>query len=326
MATNTVNTTDTTTQNQLHQHGALPHTPELPKSKGVGKFDLYQTVTDKIIEAIEAGIQRNGKPLWSGAGATGMPYNRKSGKTYSGVNVLMLWMAAQEAGYSTAAWLTFKQARELGGSIKKGSTGVQVVYFSTVEHETTNRDTGEIDSKQFGFLKNYTVFNLEQCEGIEDGIQRRTFTGNEAAELVMQRSGATIIEQGGKAFFRPSTDEVYLPERTRFTADEGFYSVAMHELTHWTGGKARLAREFSGRFGSEAYAFEELIAELGAAFVCADLGIIPVTMADHASYIDSWLRVLKSDKKAIFTAASQASKAHGFLMERVAVAPAKAAA
>ena len=98
----------------------------------------------EAIAAIEAGIQRNGKPLWSGAGATGMPYNRKSGKTYSGVNVLMLWMAAQEAGYSTAAWLTFKQARELGGSIKKGSTGVQVVYFSTVEHETTNRDTGEV--------------------------------------------------------------------------------------------------------------------------------------------------------------------------------------
>ena len=120
MATNTVNTTDTTTQNQLHQHGALPHTPELPKSKGVGKFDLYQTVTDKIIEAIEAGIQRNGKPLWSGAGATGMPYNRKSGKTYSGVNVLMLWMAAQEAGYSTAAWLTFKQARELGANAVVG--------------------------------------------------------------------------------------------------------------------------------------------------------------------------------------------------------------
>lgn len=326
MATNNINTTDTTTQNQLQQHGALPHTPELPKSKGEGKFDLYQSVTDKIIEAIEAGVQRDGKPLWSGAGATGMPYNRKSGKTYSGVNVLMLWLAAMEAGFCSSSWLTFKQARELGGSVKKGSKGVQVVYFSTVERETTNRETGEIDTRAVGFLKSYTVFNLEQCESIEDGIVRRTFTGNEAAELVMTRSGASIIEQGGKAFFRPSTDEIYLPERTRFTADEGFYSVAMHELTHWTGGNGRLAREFSGRFGSEAYAFKELVAELGAAFICADLGLIPATMADHASYIQSWLKVLKHDKKAIFTASSQASKAHAFLMERAAAEPMREAA
>lgn len=310
MATNNTNTSSAT---------ARVPAPREAHQRAVGKGkDIYQEITDQIIAAIEAGVQRDGKPLWSAAGAGGMPYNRKSGKTYSGVNVLVLWLAAQEADFESSAWLTFKQAKELGGSVRKGSKGVQVVYFSTVERETVDGDTGEIEAKKFGFLKGYTVFNLEQCEGIEDGVQRRTFTGNEAAELVMQRSGAAIIEQGGKAFFRPSTDEVYLPERTRFAADEGFYSVAMHELTHWTGGKARLARDFSGRFGDEAYAFEELIAELGAAFMCADLGLIPATMADHASYIQSWLKVLKNDKKAIFTAASQASKAHAYLMAAAA--------
>lgn len=314
------------TADHSNDAGILPAPLELSKDQVVkGKFDLYQTITDKIIEAIEAGVQRDGKPLWSGAGATGMPFNRKSGKAYSGVNVLILWLAAMEAGFNSSAWLTFKQAGELGGNVKKGSKGVQIVYFSTMEREQTDKSTGEIDSKKFGFMKSYTVFNLEQCEGIEDGITRRTFHGNEAAELLMERSGARILEQGGKAFFRPSTDEIYLPERIRFTADEGFYSVAMHELTHWTGGKGRLAREFSGRFGSEAYAFEELIAELGAAFVCADLGMIPATMADHASYIQSWLKVLKNDKKAIFTAASQASKAHGYLMAAAAAETREAA-
>lgn len=291
-----------------------------------GKFDLYRTVTDKIIAAIEQGVKRDGKPLWSGAGATGMPYNRKSGKVYSGANVLMLWLSAMEAGFNSSAWLTYKQAGELGGNVMKGSKGVQVVYFSTMDRDHINQDTGEIESRGIGFLKSYTVFNLEQCEGIETGIERRTFQGNQAAEAVMRSSGAAIIEQGGKAFYRPSTDEIYLPERSRFLSDEAFYGVALHELTHWTGGQARLARDFSGHFGTDAYAFEELSAELGAAFCCADLGLIPTTMDNHASYIDSWLKVLKNDKKAIFTAASQASKAHAFLMEKVAATSLQAAA
>ncbi len=307
-------------QGNLNTVGILPTPLELTKVQGLEgeKFDLYQTITDKIIAAIEAGVQRNGKPLWSGAGSTAMPFNRKTGSTYSGVNVLILWLAAIEAGFNSAAWLTFKQAKELGGTVKKGSKGVQVVYFSTMKRESIDKSTGEIQTRQIGFLKSYTVFNLEQCEGIEDGIVRRTFQGNDAAELVMQRSGAMIIEQGGKAFFRSTTDEIYLPQRSRFVSDEAFYSVAMHELTHWTGGKSRLARDFSGRFGDESYAFEELIAELGAAFVCADLGLVQSTLEDHAGYIASWLKVLKNDKRAIFTAASQASKAHAFLMGQAA--------
>jgi antirestriction protein ArdC len=283
-------------------------------NSGNDKYDIYQTITDKIIAAIEAGVQRDGKPLWSGAGSSGMPYNQTSGKTYSGVNVLILWLAAMERGFASSAWLTYKQATALGGNIKKGSKGQQVVYFSTMERESTDHATGEINPRKVGFLKSYTVFNLEQCEGIEANIVTRTFLGNEAAEALLQASGAVILELGGKAIYRPSTDEIYLPERSRFVTDEAFYSVALHELTHWTGHPSRLDRDFSGRFGTEAYAFEELVAELGAAFACADLGLIPATMDNHASYIDSWLKVLKNDKKAIFTAASQASEAHGWLM------------
>ncbi|MBK6907828.1 MAG: DUF1738 domain-containing protein [Rhodocyclaceae bacterium] len=302
----------------LNGTGVPPVPPGLTQEQDgkIGKFDLYQSVTDKIIAAIELGVKRDGRPMWSGAGATGIPYNRKSGKTYSGVNVLILWLAAQETGFASSAWMTYQQAKELGGSVKKGSKGQQVLYFSTVGRDRIDNETGEVESRKIGFLKSYTVFNIDQCEGIADGIVRRTFQGDVAAEAVMQASGATIIEQGGKAFFRPSSDEIYLPERSRFMSDEAFYAVAMHELTHWTGHKSRLARDFSGRFGTEAYAFEELIAELGAAFCCADLGLIPVTMDDHASYIDSWLKVLKHDKKAIFSAASQASKSHAFLMDK----------
>jgi antirestriction protein ArdC len=290
------------------------------------KFDLYQTITDKIIAAIEAGVQRDGKPLWSGAGSSGMPYNRTSGKTYSGVNVLILWLAAMDNGFSSSAWLTYKQATALGGNIKKGSKGQQVVYFSTMDRESTDHATSEINPRKVGFLKSYTVFNLEQCECIDADIVIRTFLGNEAAEALLDASGAVILEQGGKAFYRPSTDEIYLPERSRFVTDEAFYSVALHELTHWTGHPSRLARDFSGRFGTEAYAFEELVAELGAAFSCVDLGLIPATLDNHASYIDSWLKVLKNDRKAIFTAASQASKAHGWLMAAAANASIRDAA
>lgn len=282
------------------------------------KFDLHQSITDKIIAAIEAGVKRDGKPLWCGAGSSGMPYNQTSGKTYSGVNVLILWLAAIDHGFASSAWLTYKQATALGGNIKKGSKGQQVVYYSTIERDSTDHATGEINPKKVGFLKSYTVFNLEQCEGIEADIVIRTFLGNEAAETLLQASGAVILEQGGKAYYRPSTDEIYMPDRSRFITDEAFYSVALHELTHWTGHPSRLDRDFSGRFGTEAYAFEELVAELGAAFSCADLGLIPSTMDNHASYIDSWLKVLKNDKKAIFTAASQASKAHSWLMAAAA--------
>jgi antirestriction protein ArdC len=166
----------------------------------------------------------------------------------------------------------------------------------------------------------FWLFNLDQIDGIgkpQPAAQLDKFQQIEAAEKVLTRSGAVIREEGERALYRPSTDEIHMPERGRFSSEIEFYSVALHELTHWTGAGHRLARDFSGRFGTQAYAFEELVAELGSAFLNADLGFSAATIPNHAGYIEAWLKVLKNDKRAIFTAASQASKAHRYIMDLV---------
>lgn len=309
MATKNTDTTNTTINNA----GTSPAPREAhPRAGG----DIYQIVTDKIIALIEQGTERDGKPQWLGqGGAAGMPYNHKTGKQYSGVNVLMLWIEADTCRFGSSAWLTFKQARELGGNVRKGEKGAHIVYFEPLKREEVNRTTGEKSEKTIPMLRQYVVFNMDQIEGITPvAAQAGGFHGIEAAETVLNKSIATIIEGGAKAFYSPKDDEIHLPDRVRFEKAETFYAVALHEMTHATGHKPRLARDFSGRFGDEAYAFEELIAELGSAFACADLGLTPATMDDHADYIENWLRVLRKDKRAIFTAASQASKAHDYIV------------
>jgi antirestriction protein ArdC len=283
------------------------------------KPDLYRTITDQIIAAIEAGVKAGGQPLWIGQGATnGLPRNLKTNKAYAGINVLILWLAAHTGRYGSSAWLTYKQAKELGGTVRTGERGAHIVYFEPLTREAIDPDTGESEERVIPMLRSYVVFNTDQIDGlsIPENSTRTSFADIATADAVLIHTGATIEEGGAQAYYRPSTDTITLPDRDRFTHAETFYAVALHELTHWSGGKSRLARDFSGRFGDEAYAFEELIAELGAAFTCADLGLIPATMPDHVSYIESWLKVLKHDKRAIFTAASQASKAHAFLMTR----------
>lgn len=305
--------TDTTNPTETHNAGTSPAPREAHPSAG---GDIYQNVTDRIIALIEQGIERDGKPQWLGqGGAAGMPYNQKTGKQYSGVNVLMLWIEADACRFGSSAWLTYKQARELGGNVRKDEKGAHIVYFEPLKREEINRTTGEKSEKIIRMLRQYVVFNLDQVEGIiPAAAQAGGFHGIEAAETLLYRSGAAIIEDGANSYYSPSHDEIHLPDRVRFEVAENFYSVALHELTHWTGHPSRLARDFSGRFGDEAYAFEELIAELGAAFACADLGLIPATMDGHAGYIENWLRVLRKDKRAIFTAASQASKAHDYIV------------
>lgn len=168
-------------------------------------------------------------------------------------------------------------------------------------------------------LKTFTVFNVEHIDGLplatEPGNSVQTFDALPQAENLFRSSGANIIEKGQNAFFRPSTDEIYLPERHLFPEAADFYATGLHELIHWSGGKLRLNREMKGKFGSEDYAQEELVAELGSAFLMADLGI--VGEVQHESYIASWLKALKNDKRYIFKAASAASKAHHYLMEKV---------
>lgn len=277
--------------------------------------DIYSSVTDSIISLIESG-KKGGVINWRRNGlASGLPANFKSKKAYSGVNVLILWAASASAGYQSNYWLTFNQAKEMGAFIRKGEKGTAICFYKMIERQ--HEESGE--AEKIPMLKTFVVFNVDQIEGLnieaeEPAAEISIFEQNELAENILIKSGADIHEEGDKAFYRISTDEIYLPTRDRFETEHHFYAVGLHELTHWTAAKHRLAREFSGRFGNEAYAFEELIAELGAAFLCAEVGIVSATLEGHASYLDNWLEVLKKDKKAIFTAASQATKAANYIM------------
>lgn len=280
------------------------------------KKNIYEQITDKIIGVIEAG-EAKGSISWAGQGATaGMPRNLKTGKEYNGVNVLLLWAEAQEKGYTSPFWLTYKQAVELGGNVKRGEKSTVGIFWGSKEVIEEN-DNGDEEARKIGFAKAFYVFNLDQCEGIArpDTIS----AGNdwkplEAAETLIRNAGARVIEGGIRAYYSLTSDEIHMPDRERFASAENFYAVNLHELTHWTGHTSRCARDLKNRFGDEAYAMEELVAELGAAFLSAETGI-QGQLEGHASYIKSWLKVLKNDSRAIVTAASKAGQAARFLID-----------
>ncbi|MCI4117197.1 zincin-like metallopeptidase domain-containing protein, partial [Dickeya dianthicola] len=239
---------------------------------------------------------------------------KRQGIAYSGMNIMLLWCSASEQGFGDSRWMTYKQAQAVGGQVRKGEHGTTVIFYTTLEKE--NED-GEVD--QIPMLKTFTVFNVEQIDGLtlttEAISPAETFEPLPQAENLLRRSGARIVEKGQNAFFKPSTDEVWLSERHLFSDAANFYATGLHELVHWSGAKTRLNREMKGKFGSDGYAFEELIAELGSAFLMADLGI--VGEVKHESYIASWLKALKNDKRYIFKATSAASKAHRYLMDKI---------
>jgi len=277
-------------------------------------IDLKQQVTDRIIAAIENGTTKKGQ-LWVNAGGSAMPMNYRSKRPYSGVNVLLLWLEAEMRGFERQEWMTYKQALEIGAQVRKGAKGCQVVYFKMLEKDAP-ADDGSTETKRIPMARSFTVFNAADIDGIPAGeAMPGGFEQHSTAEHIMRASGAQIIEAGTQAFYRPATDTVHLPERVRFDSQENFYHVAIHELTHWTGGGKRLDRDFSKRFGDEAYAFEELVAELGSAFMLSRIGLTSSELQYHASYIEGWLKVLKGDKTAIFTAASRASAAYQYLLD-----------
>ena len=276
------------------------------------KTDIHQQVTNQILEAMEQA-RTTGRRLWDSQPS--LPLNLTTGKPYTGINVLMLWSAALSRNYTSPYWLTYRQAAERGGQVRKGEHGTLCVFYKPWEAEETNPETGETETTRGAVLKSFRVFNLDQIDGIEAPAreERPAFQAIEDAERILQASPARIIEGGAQAFYQPATDTIHLPAREAFISPEAFYSVALHEMTHSSGHRSRLARDFSGRFGTEAYAFEELIAELGSAFLNADLGIIGSTLQDHVDYLAHWIKILREDKKAILTAAAQASKAHAFI-------------
>jgi antirestriction protein ArdC len=269
---------------------------------------IRQTITDKIISILETGAAK-GMQRWTQA-ASGMPRNAKTGETYRGVNVLLLWAQAAQKSYSSNLWLTYKQAEALGAQVRKGEKSTMGVYFQKVERQTED-DTE--DAKSYPMAKAFFLFNVAQIDGLPAELTTpapaKEFSAIEEAEQVINQTGAKIRHGFDGAFYVPSKDEVCMPHRERFTSESSYYATALHELAHWTGHESRLARTFGKRFGDDAYAMEELTAELSAAFSMGYLGMVEGTIEGHASYLEGWIKVLKQDKQAIFTAASSATKA-----------------
>jgi antirestriction protein ArdC len=283
--------------------------------------DVYSRITNKIVADLERGVRPWHKP-WSAGNTEGRIVRplRHSGVPYQGINVLMLWVAACAKGYSSPMWLTFKQALELGGHVRKGETGELVVYAGSTTREET-ADSGETTERQIRFLKGYTVFNVEQCEGLPAHYHAKpeaptltTMERHQAAEQFIAATRATIRHGGSRAYYAIEPDYVQLPPFETFESPEAYYATGIHELGHWTRHPSRLDRDFGRkRWGDEGYAMEELVAELSAAFLCADLGITPDIREDHAAYLASWLKVLKDDNRAIFSASAFAQRAADYL-------------
>lgn len=290
--------------------------------------DLYSRITNRIIAELEQGVRPWLKP-WT-SGQTGGPVARPlrhNGEPYSGINVVLLWTEAVARGFQSPTWMTFRQALALGGHVRKGETGTTVVYANRVTKTDTDDSGAEIE-RQIAFLKPYTVFCVDQIDGLPatlypDSQPERPIDDLpgriERADAFVAATGAAIRHGGNRACYIPGADRIDMPSYTSFrdteasTAAEAYYATLLHELIHWTSPAHRCDRQLGRRFGDNAYAREELVAELGAAFLCADLGIASEPRPDHAAYIGSWLTVLRDDKRAIFSAASLAQKAANWL-------------
>ena len=284
--------------------------------------DLHQTITARIITAIEAGACPWSLP-WRTAGRLHRPTNIQTGNRYNGVNVLALWAEAQLNQYSSPTWGTYRQWASQGCQVRKGEKASTIVFYKPVTRQRDNDTPPEDATSQARLIARASaVFNADQVDGINPLPQpapAEPASIHAAAEQFITATGANITHAGDRAFYNQITDQIRLPPRAAFigsatsTASESYYSTILHELVHWSGPKHRLDRDLAGRFGSSAYAMEELVAELGAAFLCSDLQFTNEPRSDHAAYLASWLKVLKADPRAIFTAASKAAQAVTYL-------------
>ena len=272
--------------------------------------DLQQHVTDQIVAILESGTSPWVKP-WSNTAATGMPHNHSTKRAYQGINVLILWAAAAERGFTSSAWLTYKQAQAAGGQVRKGEKGTAITFYKPIQIEADGEE------KTIPMMKTFTVFNVDQIDGLEmpeTTEQPKDFTADQKTDAAVrlfecyrERAGIHFQTGGNRAFYSPSHDTIQMPERSDFTTESGYAATLLHEAVHSTGHQLRLNRIKDT--SKKGYAFEELVAEIGAAFLCCDLGITN-EMEQHASYIDSWLKALKDDRTLIFKAAAKASKAY----------------
>lgn len=276
----------------------------------------YQIVTDRIVAMLEAGTRPWSQP-WAASGG-GRPL-RFDGTPYRGANVLNLWAAGMSRGFTSRHWMTYKKAAELGAQVRKGAKSEYAFYVGSISRTEQNKSGEDVD-RTIPFLKAYNVFNTDEIDGLpaQYGVVAQPVVLDETARIPacdtwIALTGAQIVHGGGRAFYSPSDDRIRLPEFTSFDSAQRYYSTAFHEMAHWTGHGNRLDRLTHKVFGDPSYAFEELVAELSASYLCADLGVNSEPREDHASYLASWLKALKSDNRNIFRAASYAEKACTYL-------------
>lgn len=276
------------------------------------KRDIYQEVTDKLIGALEAGTAPWRSP-WI-KGGFGFP-TRSTGEHYRGINTVLLWASAEENGFTGSHWFTYRQAAGLGAQVRKGEKSTQVIYYGAIEKEIDGREEPEF----IPFIKSYSVFNADQIDGLPEKFQPEPIISGtmpvDEYEAFFRNVGVIINTGGGRAFYNRSSDQVTMPPIDRFTSAAAYYGVLSHETVHWTGDKKRLDRVKGKKFGDREYAFEELVAEIGACFVSSQIGT-DVNFDNSAAYLESWLAALKNDKKFIFKAASAAQKAADYITDR----------
>lgn len=291
------------------------------------KRDLYREVSERIVAELERGAAPWVKP-WSATAGQNVPQNAATNRPYSGCNVILLWLA-RDRGWPTPRFLTFKQAIEAGGNVRKGEHGTKVYFVKQLQ--VKEGEGQEAESRLIPMMREYTVFNVAQTEGLPESIRsgkpmrvRNPDTRDAFADDFLRSTGADIREGQGEAYYVPSHDFISMPAFQAFKGADHFYNVAFHELIHWTGNKSRLDRDLRNRFGSRNYAAEELVAELGAAFLSSEFGFDGDVR--NAGYIATWIELLKADKRAFFTACSKAYKAAEYLRGLALAEPATVAA
>ncbi|KRE11787.1 antirestriction protein ArdC [Bosea sp. Root483D1] len=292
------------------------------KTEEEPRADIYARITQRIVTELEKGVRPWVQP-WSAGNATGRVTRplRHNGEPYTGMNVLLLWSEAMARGYLAPIWMTFRQARELGAHVRKGEANATVIYASRFTRTETDARGDEVE-KEIPFLKAYGVFNVEQIEGLPEHYYQGPAPHLDPDERIgradrfFANTGAVIRHGGAQAFYSPSADHIQMPPFETFRDAAGYVAVLSHEIVHWTADSRRVGRDLS-RYGKDRTerAREELVAEIGSALVCADLGIVPELepRPDHAAYIASWLKALADDKRAIFKAAAHAQRAVTYL-------------
>ncbi|MEQ8470023.1 MAG: zincin-like metallopeptidase domain-containing protein [Marinoscillum sp.] len=288
------------------------------------RADIHQEITNNIISLLDQVDLKDYQPPFANLAALGIPLNPVTKNQYQGINILSLWFNQKSRALPSNKWASFKQWQQAGGKVKKGEKGTRIIFYKTLIKGNEN-DKGESEEVKIPMLRQYVVFNASQVEGYEDIDQIKTPEKDNVERLTLidefcKRTGADIRSDEDQAYYSPIGDYINMPDTALFldtkeaSATKNYYSILLHELTHWTGGKPRLDRQDDpNKMPMENYAFEELIAELGAAFLCAQHNIRQTQPKGHALYIKSWLRALKNDKTLIFKASAKAAKAVSFL-------------